>query len=80
MDFSFTAFTATGCQLTACSESQVTSYSDFSTNYCNLRNLYCGSDDNCPVVASDMQSSEYIGQMGAGASHDKSACIAGGGH
>ena len=28
------------CKLTACSESQVDSIIDYSTNYCNLRNLY----------------------------------------
>ncbi len=30
-----------GCRVTACSESQVMSLSDYSTNYCNLHNLYC---------------------------------------
>lgn len=38
------------CTMTACSESQVTSILDFSTNYCNLRNLYCNSEDGCPIV------------------------------
>eukprot|EP00392_Amoebophrya_sp_AT5.2_P006362 g6374.t1 len=33
----------TTCSVSACSESQITSYLDFSTNYCNLRNLLCGS-------------------------------------
>lgn len=34
------------CSVTACSESQVTSVLDFSTNYCNLHDLYC-SDNEC---------------------------------
>lgn len=39
---------SSGCQVTACSESQVFSILDFSTNYCNLRNLYCNSSkDGC---------------------------------
>ena len=45
-DFHFTA-QGTGCRLQGCSESQVNSYLDMSTNYCNLRVLYCGSLDGC---------------------------------
>jgi hypothetical protein len=48
MDFHFTSVASghtSGCQMTACSESQSNSYLDFSTNYCNLRNLYCGPSD-----------------------------------
>jgi len=48
-----------GCVVTACSESQVFSVLDFSTNYCNLRNLYCNSSkDGCPVVNTDLQYTE----------------------
>lgn len=42
------------CVVTACSESQVTSILDFSTNYCNLHNLYCNTDDGCPIVEHDL--------------------------
>merc|ERR1712216_792389 len=35
-----------GCDMDACSESQVTSVLDFSTNYCNLHDLFC-SDSGC---------------------------------
>lgn len=35
-----------GCTVTGCSESQVTSVLDMSTNYCNLHDLYC-SDSEC---------------------------------
>merc|ERR1719401_191462 len=42
------------CKVSACSESQVTSVLDFSTNYCNLRNLYCGEGDGCARVKHDL--------------------------
>jgi hypothetical protein len=50
--FGFTNSTSqSGCTVSACSVSQVTSILDMSTNYCNLRNLYCNSkQDSCPVV------------------------------
>ena len=65
----------TGCEIAACSESQVTSYADFSTNYCNLHNLYCGSDDGCPYSRQDLQSHESQINTGAGAGKDKSQCV-----
>ena len=65
----------TGCEIEACSESQVTSYADFSTNYCNLHNLYCGSDDGCPYSQRDLQSHESHVHNGAGATHDKDQCV-----
>ena len=37
------------CDVRACSESQVPSYYDVSTNYCNARVLVCGTADGCPV-------------------------------
>merc|ERR1712046_562410 len=39
--------TGSGCEIKACSQSQGFSVGDLSTNYCNLRNLYCGSKDGC---------------------------------
>jgi hypothetical protein len=50
--FGFTdSSSPSGCAVSACSVSQVTSVLDMSTNYCNLRNLYCNSkQDGCPVV------------------------------
>merc|ERR1719263_1060110 len=42
-----------GCQIKGCSESQGSSFSDFSTNYCDLRNLYCGSSDGCVSASND---------------------------
>ena len=35
------------CAVTSCSESQVFSIGDGSTNYCNQRLLLCGSGDGC---------------------------------
>merc|ERR1719324_1902025 len=58
------------CQIEACSESQGTSVGDFSTNYCDMRNLYCGSSDGCTAVAKDFTHDEtgHKGSLGAG--HD----------
>jgi hypothetical protein len=47
-----------GCVLKACSESQVFSVLDFSTNYCNLFALYCNSADACPVVHHELEYKE----------------------
>lgn len=47
--FTFTDYKAIKptCGIHACSESQIFSVKDFSTNYCNVRNLYCGKEDGC---------------------------------
>merc|ERR1719506_3279245 len=47
-----------GCQIKACSESQGTSVGDFSTNYCDIRNLFCGSADGCKPVQHDFTHNE----------------------
>jgi len=72
--FTFTD-SGSGCKMTGCSESQVTSVADFSTNFCNLHDLYCGSEDNCPTVSSDLSYDETV-TVSFGASKDKTACIA----
>jgi hypothetical protein len=47
------------CIVKACSESQVTSVLDFSTNYCNLHSLYCNANgDGCPIVQHELQYKE----------------------
>lgn len=56
-DFSFTS-TSGGCVVEACSESQVTSILDFSTNYCNLHDLYCSAASGCPTVGADLTYAE----------------------
>jgi len=65
----------TSCQIKACSESQGTSVGDFSTNYCDLRNLYCGSADGCSTVHSDFDAKESSHSGSIGAGYDSSKCI-----
>lgn len=43
-----------GCKVTSCSESQVQSKCDFSTNFCNLFNLYCNKADACEPLLHDL--------------------------
>uniref|UniRef100_A0A7S3Z387 Lipocalin/cytosolic fatty-acid binding domain-containing protein n=1 Tax=Lotharella globosa TaxID=91324 RepID=A0A7S3Z387_9EUKA len=61
-----------GCQVQACSESQVTSVIDYSTNYCDLHNLYCGTQDGCPVAHSDLK---YTENFNSCSQNDKSKCV-----
>jgi len=42
------------CMINSCSDSQCESNNDQSTNYCNMRNLYCGSADGCKIVETDL--------------------------
>jgi len=63
------------CQIKACSESQGTSVGDFSTNYCDIRNLYCGKSDGCSPVSKDFTTVEESHSGSIGAGHDFSACI-----
>mmetsp|Transcript_10861 Transcript_10861/g.33493 ORF Transcript_10861/g.33493 Transcript_10861/m.33493 type:complete len:186 (-) Transcript_10861:86-643(-) len=74
MAFAFEDSANGGCVVSGCSASQVTSVADFSTNYCNLHDLYCGSQDGCPIVSSDFTYSEKI-TTSSGASSDKTACL-----
>jgi len=60
------------CKLSGCSESQVTSVLDFSTNFCNMHDLYCGSQDKCKVVKSDFKYTEAFGSC---KQHDSSKCM-----
>merc|ERR1712187_301415 len=62
------------CDIAACSESQGTSMKDFSTNYCDSRNLYCGSADGCKPVLHDFTSTQSSVDASSGQS-DFSACI-----
>ena len=63
---------STGCSVTACSESQVTSYIDYSTNYCNLKDLYCNAADGCAVATNDLTYEESVGDCSAS---DFSQCL-----
>mmetsp|Transcript_60585 Transcript_60585/g.161034 ORF Transcript_60585/g.161034 Transcript_60585/m.161034 type:complete len:184 (-) Transcript_60585:114-665(-) len=77
MIFDFHTETATGgCQFSGCSESQVFSIGDYSTNLCNLRMMYCDEADGCIPVQGDlgtMVESDVSHSFGAGT--DKSACL-----
>lgn len=67
--------TESGCLIEACSESQGFSIGDFSTNYCNIRNLYCGSEEGCTPVTKDFTVHEMRVKPSPGAGSDKSQCI-----
>jgi len=63
------------CILSGCSESQVTSVADFSTNFCNVRMLYCGSADGCKPARTDLTSKVTSVNPSIGASSDMKACL-----
>jgi len=57
--FTFSDSQNGGCTINACSESQVFSVLDFSTNFCNSHDLYCG-DAGCHVIKSKLTYTEDI--------------------
>jgi len=63
------------CKIYACSMSQGTSNNDASTNYCNMRNLYCGPEDSCIPVLHPFSTEEnnFIPRNG-GSGHDVTKC------
>jgi cathepsin L len=71
-DMSAAGSAATGCVVSACSESQVTSVIDMSTNYCNLHDLMCGSKAGCVFVKHDLTMSEKLDSC---SQHDASQCL-----
>lgn len=75
MIFTFSDDGSGKCTLSGCSESQVTSVSDFSTNYCNLRMLYCGKNEGCHPVKTDFAIQEDHVKPSVGAGKDPSACL-----
>ena len=70
MIFSFTSTADGGCEVEACSESQVNSMKDFSTNYCNVHSLYCNDAGCLP-----MTTLKYTESFGKCSDHDD-VCIA----
>ena len=64
------------CEIHSCSRSQVNSYLDFSTNYCNIIALYCGNLDgkNCAPVKHDFASTQTSARSHAGASSNVKDC------
>lgn len=76
LESNFQSSTSVGtCVLRGCSESQVTSVADFSTNYCNMYSLYCASADGCHPVRHDWTFKEQEVDPSIGASKDKAACL-----
>lgn len=71
--FTFTSKGA-GCELKGCSQSQVTSLNDFSTNYCNMYNMYCGLSDNCCPVKSDFSVSPGAIEKSMAAATNERVC------
>merc|ERR1711991_1085091 len=63
------------CKIEACSESQVFSIGDASTNYCNVKLLVCGSDQGCKVANSDFTLGSESTSKKAGASVDMGGCL-----
>jgi hypothetical protein len=59
------------CVMTGCSESQVLSFADFGTNFCNLHDLYCGAQDQCAKAATDLTYTEVVGSC---TESDKGKC------
>jgi len=77
--FTFSDVSASTCEVQGCSESQGFSVGDFSTNYCDLRMLYCGTAEGCKPVHTDFAISETSVKPSFGASSDPKACLAAGG-
>merc|ERR1719464_475720 len=74
--FIFTLSDRSGkCLIEACSESQVSSYLDFSTNYCNLEMMFCGSADSCKPVTFDFTNTVNKIEPMKGASSTMSDCL-----
>ena len=63
-----------GCRIDACSQSQSTSYYDYSTNYCNMYNLFCATKDGCKIVNTDLTWSEDSAGIFECSFDDKSDC------
>merc|ERR1712127_152700 len=63
------------CKVEVCSESQVFSILDMSTNYCEQKLLYCGSDEGCNVANHDFTHSENEKKTMAGASTNFGDCL-----
>ncbi|CAK9014104.1 unnamed protein product [Durusdinium trenchii] len=63
------------CMIMGCSESQVFSIGDKSTNFCNLHNLYCGSAGGCQPVKHDFAVSETKIDTSIGAGSNRQVCL-----
>ena len=73
--FTFEDGTDGTCNIQGCSESQVFSVKDFSTNYCNMRMLYCGSAEGCKPVGKDFAVTETKVSPSFGAGDNPTDCL-----
>ena len=62
---------SSGCDVHACSESQVFSIGDAGTNFCNIHDLYCNEAGCNPI-----QNLKYTEKVGKCTSADASVCTA----
>merc|ERR1712166_1033593 len=63
------------CLIEACSRSQVNSLFDKGTNYCDVKMLFCGSNDGCKPVKNDFLVGQETTSKLAQASVDMGACL-----
>lgn len=75
LKFTFEDAPSGTCNIQGCSESQVFSVKDFSTNYCNLRMLYCGMHQGCIPVKKDFAITETSVSPSLGASKNAADCL-----
>lgn len=73
----FSQTTSELCEVSACSESQGMSYLDFSTNYCNSRQLLCGLEDGCSVTGLHLNQKIIKEVFGSCRQHDAAKCMVG---
>lgn len=75
LTFTFAETGSAQCLIRGCSQSQVNSVIDYSTNYCNLRMLYCGAEDGCKVVKHDFKVTEPLIDPTPGAGTNMTECL-----
>jgi len=64
------------CVVRGCSESQVSSVLDFSTNFCNIRMLTCGKADGCKSAGFDFGATKITdNEQSLGSSNKMSDCL-----
>uniref|UniRef100_A0A7S1WG60 Uncharacterized protein n=1 Tax=Alexandrium catenella TaxID=2925 RepID=A0A7S1WG60_ALECA len=75
LTFTFQRMSGNTCYISGCSESQVFSIRDYSTNFCNLYNLFCNKGEGCHPVLHDLRNSETSVTSSIGAGKDKDECL-----
>uniref|UniRef100_A0A7S4UMD6 Uncharacterized protein n=1 Tax=Alexandrium monilatum TaxID=311494 RepID=A0A7S4UMD6_9DINO len=75
LTFTFQDTGGASCLLEGCSESQVFSIRDYSTNLCNLCNLYCNRGQGCHPVLHNLPNSQVRVWTSIGAGKDEGECL-----